>query len=242
MLVSDVATDALLELNIIANGETPKAAYLATCMRRYNMILDTWKAQLSMIYQLKRELLATVANQASYTIGPGGNWNIARPEVINGAGFVNTAVNPAQPLETPMSIYVDEEWQAIGLKTQTSTVPWSIWYETTFPLGTIHVNPVPTVVAQVALYVPTPMTEAATLATVLYMPPGYRALSVYAVARDIASSFERTVSRDLNDKYKAALTVVKRGNAKPMKLWMPRRLTARGGGYNILTNQGARSY
>lgn len=240
MTVGDLVTEVLRELNVISANETAPNQYLARGLNRFNLMMDLFKAQFIMIYELKRQIVATVANQASYTIGTGGNWNIARPEQILRMGFVNTAVNPTEPLETPMRIYTDEEWAAVGLKSLTNTIAWGAWYQTSYPLGVIYVYPVQTVAAQVALYVPTPMDEAAALTTALYLPPGYRAVIIYGLAQDMATMFERAVSADISAKYKRALTIVQRANAKPITLRLPSQLTWRAdsSGYNILTNQG----
>src|SRR6516164_7443050 len=141
---------------------------------------DAWEADRLTIQPTLRKTFDLVANQASYTIGPGGNWDDYRPEWIAAAGFVNTYVDPTNPLETPVDVYTDEVWARIALKTLTSTIVWGIWYERTYSaptgLGTVFVHPIITNIGKIALYYPVPMAnitqDAAGLATSVLMPPG----------------------------------------------------------------------
>lgn len=261
LTVQQIIIEGLRELEIAAAGEPVEPEDLQTGLLRFNMFLDTWKAQRLMIFKVLRELYTVSANVTSYTIGPGATWNTpTMPLAIVRAGFVNTAVNPSNPLETPIRVYTDEEWARIGQKTMTSTIVWGVWYRTDFTTngatppsgtGTIFVFPICTTSGQVALYLPVAIDEvddsegheADALATTIIVPPGYRKAMVTTMAMEMADVFGVTPSANLTKKWNSAMKVVKRANSKAATLALPAALlrrargTAAGSGYNILTNQ-----
>lgn len=247
LTVGQSISEALHELGVSALGEPDQPEYVAIGQTRVNWVLDAWKVDRLMIFQVLRQLYTLTPTTASYTIGPGATWEIAtRPLAIVRAGFVNTAVNPSEPLETPIHVYTDEEWAAIGLKTLTSTIVWGIWYETSWKLtapvgsGKIFVYPILTSTAQIALYLPVAMDEVADdengLAVVMYMPPGYRRAFVTSMAMEMADAMRIEPKPSLVAKWKLAMKTVKKSNIKPMILRLPIGLMRRRN-YNILTNQ-----
>ncbi len=253
LTVEQLLVLGLQELGVGAAGEPIEPEDLASAQTRFNMVIDSWKAQRLMIHKVLRELFAVTSNTVSYTIGPSGVWNTpTMPLAIVRAGFVNTAVNPSTPLETPMHVYTDEEWASIGLKSMTSTISWGVWYRTDFTTnagtppsgtGTVFIYPICTMNARVALYLPVPIDEVADdetgLLTTIVVPPGYRKAIVTSIAMECADLFEIDPSPRLVSKWTLAMKVVKRSNSKPATLKLPRALTrrGRGGGYNILSNQ-----
>lgn len=210
-------------------------------------ILDQWKAVGQMVFQVTRNLFATVAGTASYLIGHGATWDVtSRPESIVAAGFVNTYINPTDPVETPMLPYTDAQWQRVPIKTLQSTICERYWYETSltpdateaYGFAKFYPYPVPSVAAQVALYLPTPLTDPATINTIALMPPAYRRALRTELAIDICDPFEKIPSATLIKKNRDAKKALTGANAKPGVLQLPSGLVRRTGGYNILTNQG----
>lgn len=249
MTVKDVITHVLRELNVIDYNETAEGPNAFFVLSKLVLMADLWQADRLTIQANRRKVFDLVANQASYTIGDGGDFDDYRPEFIADAGFINTYVNPTQPLETPVTIYTDEEWARIALKTLTSTIVWGMWYEKTFDdatvglgLGTIFVHPIITNIGKLALYYPIPWANVtintAGLNTTLTLPPGYLNAIVYNLALECAAGFEKVPSADIVKKAATALTIVKRANIEPMIASIPKRLLRRvRRGYNILTNE-----
>lgn len=248
--VNQIIEQALHELGIATDGEPVQPEDLALGLVRFNLMIDSWRARRLMIYQTLRQEFNVVPNQRSFTIGPGGDWNTQRPLAIAAAGFVNTAVDPTQPLETPIRIYTDEEWASIGLKTLTSTIVWGLWFETeytqTAPVGLARIFPYPILTnsGTIALYLPIAIEEVADdengLATLILLPPGYRDAMIKYLATDMAAAYNITLDQVTMGKMLRAMKVIERANIKPMTLRIPSALTlaqGRRNGYNILTNQ-----
>lgn len=251
MTVRQILVAAFNELGVGAAGEPIESQDLADGQVRFNMMIDAFKAERIMIYQTLRLLFPLIANKAEYTIGPGGDFDVpTQPVGIVRAGFINTNVNPQEPLETPVHIYTDEEWAAVALKNLTSTIVYSLWYRTNYTqtapigLGTMFPYPVLTNNGTLALYLPQAIEEVADddsgLATMIYVPPGYRRAFVAYMAVECADMFEMTPSASLVGKLARAMKTVRRVNSKAMILRLPKGLLDRAGrrGYNILTNQG----
>ncbi len=241
MTLRDFLNACLLKINVIDVGGNADDDDINLAQQELNDIIDLNKARQTMIFETKRAVYATAANVPSYKIGVGATWNGFRPQKILRAGFVNTYTNPSQPLETAIHVYTDEEWAQIVLKTLTNSISWGLWYDTEFDSngwGTINPYPVPSVAAEIALYVPTPMDELTDLDAPITFAPGYRKMLKCMTAVCLCTPFERVPSAQLVAELTAATRVVERSNAKAMSLQMPGPLVKRTGSqYNILTNQ-----
>ena len=254
LTVQQILEHGMKELAVGAAGEPIQPEDMADGLIRFNMLIDSWKAERLMIYKVLRELYTISANVASYTLGPSGVWATpTMPLAIVRAGFVDTTV-PSAPIELPVYVYTDEEWARVVQKNITSTIIRGLWYRTDYTTnaqadpagtGTAFVYPVCTRSAQMALYLPVAIDEVASdettaFTTTILVPPGYRKAMVTSMAMELADMFEIDPSPRLVAKWNMAMKIVKRANTKPMTLALPRALTRRGrggGGYNILTNQ-----
>lgn len=160
---------------ILAIGETlggPEADY---GLNKLNQMTDMWAADRLTIYRAQRTGPFTlVAGTGSYAVGDDATWDIARPLWIDGAGVV---IDPsiAIPVEIELDVLLNKEWQQVSNKTLQSTLPQRIWYDRTFPNGTVYVHPIPsTATPTIYLYLPIAVTEFTALSTTISLPPGYR--------------------------------------------------------------------
>lgn len=145
---------------------------------------------------------------APITIGPSGVWPTARPEYIDRAGVIYTAGNNPDP-ELKMHIFTTKEWGSVTVKGVTATLSRSLFYDRIFDNsgnGNIYLYPVPSAAFQVVLYVPVAVTEFPfdvngnpDYTTVIYLPPGYRAMLISNLAV-ILSIGVTQVSDDLKER------------------------------------------
>ena len=245
-IVQQVIIDALRELNIVAAGEPADGEDLFDGLRCFNDFVDAMKAVRVNIWELRRRTFNLTGGTASYAIGPNATWDMdsGRPETIVRAGFSNTVASASDPLETPVHVYTDEEWAAIGLKTLESTIVWGLWYQTGVPNGTVYPYPVPSasVTSGMVLYLSEPLDEVTEdedgLATTLTMPPGYRRMMRTNLAVEMADNFGVNPSAVLLKKANDSLRVIQKANIKKVTLRIPGGLLRRGRhGYNIKSNQ-----
>lgn len=173
MVVLDLLKEASVMAGTLAIGEELSAAEQEYALSKLNQMVDMWATDRLAIYRSQRSgPFDLVSGTASYSIGDGATWNVARPMWIDDAGIVQTTVTPN--VELRMKILTKREWAQIGVKTVQSTLPRSLWYDQTFPDGTIYLYPVPSYANQVVLYIPIAVAEFADLTTAISLPPGYR--------------------------------------------------------------------
>ena len=227
---------ALLDLGVLAAGEDPTAAEADDALNALNRLIDKLAANHLAIWSETRTETAIVASQASYTVGSGGNVNIARPVFLEDVRYQDTSPTPDQ--EYPLDKLTDAQWQGIGDKDLTSGVPSAWYYNPTYPTGTLYLWPIPTgTTLQLVTYTKTALTEFAALSTSFSLPPGYREMLVTNLAVRLAPMYGRPVPPELALEARESLAVVKRANRRLRPLeFPPDAMIAGGGGYDI--NQG----
>ena len=169
MKAQELIIQALRLLGTLRVGQTPSADVLAEGLSMLNGMLDAWTVERLMVPTVARRELALVPLQQTYTIGAGGDWDVERPVRIERMGAEVDGSG-----EVPVTVIGVEQWADLQLKSATGTFPQVAYYETTYPLGRVHVWPVPTVSGTAVLYCWAPVAQFADLNTTDYdFPPGY---------------------------------------------------------------------
>ena len=238
--VRDVCTDALRELGVIAADDTPTASDVMSALRALNRLLDQWAAERLMIYTVSRTTFALSSGDQSYTVGSGGNFNVARPVRID--HFTIYDDTEATPDEQSLEELTDDAYALIRQKTATGPEPIYYYYNPTFPTGTLFLWPSPTSDDLTgALYAPQQVSEFAEtpagLDTAISLPPGYRRMLVKNLAMELAPSFERSPTPELREQAADSKSIVKLANVRMMDMsvdpgWLS------GGGYRFDIYQG----
>jgi hypothetical protein len=211
--VRDVVTDSLTELGVLAAGETAPAGDADLGLRTLNRLVDMWAAVRLMIHTVTRTTATLTANQSSFTVGPSGNINIARPMFLERIGFVDTSTDP--DTEYPLTLLTEQGWADVTLKALTGTYPQAAYYNPTNTTGTLWPWPIPTsATLQWVLYHWAAVAEFASLSDTVALPPGYREMLVTNLAVRLAPSFEREVTPALAQQALTALSMVKRSNVR----------------------------
>lgn len=237
MTARDLITRAMHRLGYLEATETPRAADVSHAFEILNDWIDALAAERVTIYYSARQVLTLVSGQASYTIGTGGDFAIARPMFLDGVGVILDAT-ATDPVETPIREYTVAEFQSISQKSADSTAPTGIFYDRRWNagLGTITVYPVPNVsTARLVLYVPTPLTEFATVDTAFTLAPGWRRFVVTNLAIELAPLLGAVVPPELAVAAAEAKAIVKEANFRPVELTVDPLLTAGRGRFNIET-------
>lgn len=138
----NLITNALLDLGVLADGETPTASEAVGGLRKLNNMLDAWNIERLMIYGAIQNVFTLAPDQGTYTLGISGNFNIPRPNEVMAAYLRDTASNPQADI--PIYIQTNEEYADLPYKLEAQTYPYNIYINNTFPLSTVYLNPVPT--------------------------------------------------------------------------------------------------
>lgn len=212
---TNLITEASVMAGITAMGETLGGDQVSYGLNKLNQMVDLWAADRLTIYRTQRAGgFNLTASTASYTIGAGATWSVARPSWIDGAGVV---VDPSAtyPVELPLQVLTNIEWQRVLVKTITSALPQAIWYDRTYTssgYGTVYVYPIPnTATPDIYLYLPIAVTEFALVDTIA-QPPGYRIALISNLAILMALGL-REIPADVQ-----ALAITSKGQIKSVNL------------------------
>jgi len=238
MLVLDLITSSLRLIGVLASGETPSAAEGADCLVILNQMIEAWGIEHLALFTLTRTTFTLVPGTQNYTVGATGTFAMARPARID---YVSMLLlnNPAQPLELPIQVFNDDEWQAIPIKNIQSTIPQGVYDDGGFPLRTLSYWPIPSVANQTILGTWTALTQATTLTTNLVFPPGYLKALRYNLAVDLAPEFGAAVRPEVLAQALASKAAIKSIDVDPVISRVDNALIgSRGGGrYNWLVDK-----
>lgn len=215
--VRTIVEDALGELNVLALGESASGADAAAGLRALNNLIDQWAAEKLQIYGIVRTTWTMVASTQTYTVGTGGDVNIARPQYIEHVNFQDTS--PSKDQEYQLSHLTEDAWSRVPIKTLTSPFPTSWYYDSAYPLGNLSFWPIPTsATLEGVIYAATAVTEFAALGTSVALPPGYRRMFVKNLALDLAASYGREMTASMMRDAEETVSVVKRNNKRTMDM------------------------
>lgn len=196
---------------VIAAGETPTAEEATDALATLNDCLENWDTEPLSLWSTSNFVGATVAGQAFYTIGPGGNLDTTRPSQINGAfvtySGVDFQVKPVAQLE----------FNQISLKTYQQPLPEKLLYVNDFPLGKITLWPVPSMGIPLTLSFDRVLTQIPALSTTINYPPGAAKALRYTLAVELAVEFGAPVDAGLVALASDAKADFKRANKQPVR-------------------------
>lgn len=289
-----------------------------TNLLRLNNMVSGWRTQYGTVTAIERMIFPLVADQQTYTIGLGGDFDVPRPVTIDGAGlwlnglaspasvtsitrsgytatvtqtahgyavgdesFIDgatqieynglqtvqsvpdadtytftvegTPVTPATgtitaaavegtPVEIPRPLLTDDAYQAIQLKNMSNSQFTNVYYNPTYPYGTIYLWPRPSTAAnQLVLYLKNVFGGFATLTKQYDWPeiPGYAEAIQYQLDLRLMIAYPQANPRaEIYQMANQAMGLIKRANNKLTDL--PNEAAMIGGnslrgGYNILT-------
>ena len=182
---------AMRAATIIAAGENPTAEELDDCLETLNAMLKSWSTRRLLVYFTTWENFTLVAGTASYAIGSGATWNTARPTRIQGA-----FVRDSNGMDYPVDIIGSDRYRRLGLKSN-SARPDKLWYNPTFPTGTVYLYATPAAAEALHLWSLKPLTTFTSLTTTIEMPGEYEEAIKYSLAVRLAPEFGKSVSAEL---------------------------------------------
>lgn len=181
---NDVFKRALRLIGVLGQGETLNAAQQADCIYACNTMLDSWRNERLMVYQIAEVVHTLVASQGNYTIGPGADIDTTRPLKIEQAWVRHLT------FDYPINVSLDADaWAGILNKSISTTYPTSLYYEPSVSTGTIHVWPVPNAANDLYLQVWQPLLTIADGATAITLPPGYEEAMAFGLAMRLAPEY-----------------------------------------------------
>lgn len=236
MKANDLIASSLRLIGVLASGESPSNSEANDALSSLNDLIDSWSNEQLLIPNKVREVFPLVANQQTYTMGVGGNFNTTRAQKIENA-LIELAQN-SPVMEIPMGILTKDEYQAVILKTLTSTFPLYIYAEGVYPLDNLNVWPVPnTSINNLVLYSWKPLAQLTSPTTTLSLPPGYQRALRYALAVELSSEYGRPLADTTVALAIESKAVIKRMNYRPSFLQVDKELRAKPAVWNWMTGE-----
>lgn len=180
---NDLVTRALRALGILGRTETASAGDASDGLITFNTMLDSWDNEGLAAYVYPNASFPLVINQQTYTIGPTGNVVAQRPFDI-----VQAFVRDDNQNDYPMHIIPQNVWNNIGLKNITSQIPTTLWYQPTYPNGTINIFPIPLLSYTVFYVYSLNQVPFSLLTQALAMPLGYERAYVFNLAVELIAA------------------------------------------------------
>ncbi len=147
MLVREIISDALNELQVYSPGEDIANVDMARGFQSLNTMLDSWSTENMTCFYILEQSITLVSGTAQYTIGPGGTIDTSqggqRPiRIIESPG--SAYVQDSQGNNYAMNVVNRSQWNSIGNRVITnSNFPDTLWYDPQYPTAYINVFPVP---------------------------------------------------------------------------------------------------
>lgn len=172
------------DLGLLGRGMIADPGELDDGLTILNNLLDGWSLDNLVIPSVTSEDLSITAQQQSYTIGTGADFNTTRPlEIID--AYLFDGDNDYQ-----LFTMTREQYNSI-INKATGGLPDRYLYEPSYPNGVIYFDLQPTTNYSLHLDSLKPLTNFATLQTNIDFPPGYSRALRSNLAIDLAGSFGR---------------------------------------------------
>lgn len=214
---NDLITRAFRKARVIGKDEVPAPDEAADALSDLNDLLDEWWNDKLAVFRINVEQFALVANQQTYTMGTGGNFNTTRPlKLIPGCRFtIGNGVDRQLGVLTERS-----QWDAIPYK-GTVAPPQFLFYDPAMPTASVLFYPTPDQAYPVYLNSWQRLQNIAALNTAISLPPGYNRLIVNGLAVAIAPEYGKSAPADVRRAFHRTYRLLSLVNYEMPVLSMP---------------------
>jgi hypothetical protein len=182
----DIIDGALRLIGQIAEGEVASAETSQDALLAMNQMIDSWNTEKLMIYNTQDQVFTWPADQISRTLGPTGDFVGNRPVLLDDSTYFRDA---STNVSFGIKMINQQQYDGIAVKTVTSTYPQVMWINMEHPNIQMTIYPKPTRDLEWHFISVDELTQPATLATQLYLPPGYLRAFRYNLACEFAPEF-----------------------------------------------------
>lgn len=220
----DLITFSLKAAGILGVGQTALAEDNTDAFSALNAMLGIWNRKRWMIWHLVDVTTISTGAQ-SYTIGPGQNFDIPRPDRLEAAFFrqlVNIG-NGSNAVDYPLQILQSrEDYNDIALKTLVSW-PQYVFYDSAFPIGTIYPWPVPQAsVYELHLSLKETLVQFASYNQAINLPPEYTEAIWTNLTLRLCAIYPGAVLSPITEGLaKAAMATIRGANTQISQLRLP---------------------
>jgi hypothetical protein len=194
------------------------------------MLLSQWQRQRWMIWN-EQELSLTSTGATFYTIGPGQDFDTARPDKLHAAWCRLMPFSGPNAVDLPLSIIeAKEDWAGITVK-DLKSLPAAVFYDSSFPTGRVYFWPVPPAAQyQMHLLVKAGLPTYTTLTDPLGLPPEYLEAVMWSLCVRLQMAYGLPARPDHVAAMRQAINVIQNANSQIGLLSMPAALSGHRGG------------
>lgn len=202
-------------------GTTPSDDQVTELIPMVNRMLGSWNLDGHKIYNSAVNQFTLVNGQKTYTIGPGGEMDMARPLYIK---YANVLFPTTPVVRQQVYIYSDEEWASISIQDLTGAPPFGLYYDNSLDadgLATLSLIFQPPAGYTLEIYTWQALQSSfASVSDIAQFPPGYEeALVLNGALRVVAlnpheSKLDGAQRAELKDLAAKALRAVRTLNTR----------------------------
>lgn len=237
MTLGEMIAACLTDSGIVGQGQAASAEDAAKGKLLANMMVSQWRRKRWLVYHLL-DVFVVSTGAHSYTIGPGGDFNVARPDRLEDGNFFRqiNATTPNQ-VDYPLRLLnAREEYNRIALKSM-GTWPDSIFYDSAYPLGNIFVWPVPQAgLYEIHLAIKADLPQYASYASDLALPEEYQAAIYYNLICRLRAAYRLPPDEMFVALAKEALNVLRGANTQIPTMRLPNAVVSRRWAYNVYSD------
>lgn len=231
----DLCTSVLKNIGVVGVGQTPLAEDINDAFTALNRMLAAWSRNRMFVYRTATASCTANGMQA-YTVGSGGDLDLARPAKIVSA-FVRLQAGSANPVDYPLRpLTAREDYAAIVLKSMNS-FPQVVYYDPEFPFGMLYVWPVPSSLYEIHISALQTLSAFSNLSDEADFPEEYEEAITYNLAVRLRPNYQLNPDPELTRLAKASRSVLAQANLEVPTLSMPAGVRG-GGSYNIYSDTG----
>ncbi len=207
-------------MGILATGETFSADEANDWLAGLNDVLETWSIEGLTVYNTNVQTFATVAGQATYTIGDGGDFDAERPVSIT------AMYHTVHGVDFPINNWSLQQYDGVPIKSQRQEIVERYVYINDYPLAQIILWPTPSLAVPLYIDCSRLLSQVANLTTQIALPPAYVRALQYATCIEMMSEYGNPV--DVTPQARSTKALIKRVNRTPRISQFDSTLTSRG--------------
>lgn len=213
----DIIKRAMRLAGVYSIGEEPSADETQSGLQALNGMIELWANDSLLIYVHTADNIPLVASTGLYTLGPSGTVVTTRP-----IQALDTSYVIYQNVSYPCPALTLEQYNTIPYKLQTSEFPWALWYEDTFPNGSVTVYPTPSAASTLVFWSKKQLAGFTALTTDVTLPPGYFDALCFNLAVNWGPEFDGvSIPESVIRNAQGSKRLLRRTNTKPLPMMLP---------------------
>lgn len=212
--VPDFLGLALSEIRVIRRGDIVQPTMQDTALAVCNEVLDGWNGISAAAFSRSFLSYTTVPNLSPHTIGPAGTFNVTiRPLKIVTASIIISGTSKS-PLHVVNSTWWSDQAMA---PTIVSDLPGTLYYEPTWPLGSIYFYPIINAAQTLELQTLHELAQVG-IGDSLDLPQGYQRALRLTLAEELCPHFGQPLDPNLVRRAADARRQIFGNNARPSRM------------------------